>query len=300
MNNMLESRWLFMFFRLTDFKAEHGHTNVPVENRRSKSLGFWVSRQRYLHTKGTLDPQREELLRILGFNFRLLSFHDWNKMFEKLTAFKKKFGHTRITESYEDRQLHDWLVYQRKLYWKGKLQYDKLNRLKELGVDMQNKTLNRWDNKFEGLVKFKKQYGHLYVCRYFTDDIQLINFVKVIRRSNRNNKISKERKSKLDELGFIWEPGMAVTRILTLKRAESVWETHYNELKAYKEKYGTCRVFAKSKEYPTLGGWVSVQRSRIKIMSQRKYILLKKIGFWEDNAYLLKVRPKDSQAFLKH
>ena len=238
MNNMLELRWLSMFLELKDFKTEYGHTNVPARYKQSKSLGYWIRRQRYLHTTKTNDPLREELLRVLGFCFRLLIVHDWNKMFEDLTKFKNEFGHTHITESYEDRQLHDWLVYQRKLYWKGKLERNKLIRLKELGVDMKNKTLNRWDIKFEQLVSFKRQHGHLHVCRYYTDDKQLINFVKVIRRGK--DKISEERRMKLENLGFLWNPGREVTEVLNLRRAHSIWMSHYEELKTYKERYGNC------------------------------------------------------------
>ena len=119
MNNMLEARWLSMFFKLAEFKTKHGHANVPARYKPLESLGYWIRRQRLLNTTNTLDPKRVELLRVLGFNFRLLSAHDWNRMFEDLAKFKDEFGHTHLTESYEDRQLHNWLLYQRKLYWIG-------------------------------------------------------------------------------------------------------------------------------------------------------------------------------------
>lgn len=114
MDNALEARWLTRFLELLAFKKEYGHTNVPDGYEKNRSLAYWIQRQRHLHTIKKIDTLREELLKLAGFQFRILSHHDWEEMFEKLILFKEIYGHVHITEDCEDRQLHDWLVYQRK------------------------------------------------------------------------------------------------------------------------------------------------------------------------------------------
>ena len=284
MDNKLESQWLFMFLELLVFKTKYKHTNVPAKYEANRSLGHWVRRQRYTYSTKTIDGMREELLRLAGFNFRILPVHDWNKMFERLRAFKEKHGHVHITLTSRDTTLHDWLTYQRKLFWKNKLEAKKVSKLQTIGVDMQNRTAGRWDKMFKQLVSFKKQHGHLYVCRFYNADRKLITFAKVIRR--RQKKISKERRLRLDKIGFIWNPGKEVTRRLNEIRANEAWKIRYEELKAYKRKFGTSRIKVMDKKYSTLGRWVSVQRCHKQKLSEDKFGLLEKIGFWEDNKNL--------------
>jgi hypothetical protein len=288
MNRVLENRWLGMFLNLLDYKSINGNCNVPAKFGEYKPLGYWVRRQRLIYSEGRLDPLRQNLLKLAGFNFRLLEFHDWDIMFRKLKQIKKQLGHVHITENHSDTQLYNWLKYQRTLYWIGKLDTQKADSLLQLGVEMDNKTFNRWESKFEQLVEFKNKYGHLHVSRTFTNDKQLINFVKVIRRSQ--NSIFADRRNELDKLGFIWNPGKELTTILNRKRADEAWIKRYNELKAYKKQFGTCRVLSKSKTHPTLGTWVSTQRSRLNRLSPDKIELLNEIGFLDKNKPLLHVK----------
>lgn len=276
MENMLEKRWINMFQELLGFRNEHGHTNVPAKFIKFKSLGYWVRRQRQCYHQDELDPLRMELLQCIGFNFRLLTKHNWETMFDKLVRFKNEQGHVHITESYRNIQLYNWLVYQRKLYWKGKLEGQKLEKLKALGINMQNKTLNRWDIKYNRLVKFRKKHGHLYVCGSLTDDKELISFVKVIRRDR--DRISAERKEKLDKIGFVWDPGRKINIMLNRQRGDDRWMQHFLELKAFKKEYGHCRVPFKDEGYKTLYRWVYKQKNNLDQLSGDKIRLLKEVG----------------------
>jgi len=280
MTKTLEKRWVSMFLELVDYKSKNGHADVPARYSISKSLGYWVRRQRLVYTEGNLDPLREKLLKTVGFKFRLMDIHDWDIMFDKLVEFKNQFGHTHITEGYEDIQLHNWLVYQRKLYWKGKLHFDKIEKIKYLGVDMTNKTLNRWEDKFALLVEFKEKHGHLYICKSFGADYQLINFVKGLRR--RKDKMSAERKQLLDNIGFIWNPEQTVTAILNKERANQQWLQRVKELKEYKSEYGTCYIPTTSLSHKSLASWISVQRNNVSSLSPEKISILEDIGFFAD------------------
>ncbi len=281
MNMLLESRWISTFLQLLSFKDKNGHTDIPAKYKQNKSLGYWVRRQRLIFHEKKIDPLREQLLKLAGFNFRLLEFHNWDTMYQKLMDFKKQFNHIRITESYEDTQLYNWLVYQRKLYWRGKLEFSKVEKLNNLGIDMKNKTINSWNDKYSRLVDFKKENGHLYVCQSFSSDKQLINFVKVVRRNK--DKILEQRRKKLDKLGFIWNPGKELTILLNKKRGEEMWMRRYEELKIYKKQFKTCHILTTSKTHYSLANWISVQRNKVDRLSQKKIALLNEIDFFFEN-----------------
>lgn len=279
MDSAREKRWITMFNELRSFKLEHGHANVPAKYEKLPQLGYWCRLQRSVETNKGLDPMRKALLEYVGFSFRLMEMHDWETMFTELVQFKEAFGHLRITQGNAYTQLCDWLTYQRKLYWSGKLEASKLLRLKKLGVDMQNKTLNAWETKFEMLRAFKKQNGHLYVSLSFGASSQLLNFVKVIRRDA--HKLSEEKRKLLNDIGFSWKSDGNTLKLIAQKKSDEAWMLRFEELKTYKYIHGHCRVPAKSMDYSTLGTWVSVQRN--KELSKERRTLLESIGFFDSS-----------------
>ena len=78
LNNANESRWLLRCLELAHYGKLHGHVNVPAKYPNNKSLGYWVRKQRYNHSLNKLDPDRQQLLELLGFNFRLLANREWD------------------------------------------------------------------------------------------------------------------------------------------------------------------------------------------------------------------------------
>lgn len=142
---------------------------------------------------------------------------------------------------------------------------------------MQNKTLNRWEIKFDRLLEFKNRNRHMHVCATYTSDDELISFVKVHRRSK--SKITDERRKMLDDIGFIWEPGKELSAKLNKQRADEAWLKRFNELKIYKEQFVTSHILTTSKTHHSLASWVSEQRCNIEILTLDKIDLLNGIGF---------------------
>jgi hypothetical protein len=90
-------------------------------------------------------------------------------------------------------------------------------------------------------------------------------------RVNRG-KISAERKVRLDELGFIWDPHF------------ELWEEGYRRLKTFAEVHGHCRVPLghKSSNGYRLGQWVASQRQKQNEMSTERKARLDALGFsWD-------------------
>jgi hypothetical protein len=87
----------------------------------------------------------------------------------------------------------------------------------------------------------------------------------------RSSVLSNERRQRLDELGFEWDPH------------ESAWKEGYNHLTGYWNREGHCRVPQGHKEdgHP-LGGWVREQRANADTLSDERRRLLDELGFvWE-------------------
>ena len=118
------------FESLKAFKAVHGHTKVPQQWDDDPILFSWVFRQRKSMLAGTLSPVKRELLEGIGFADEENYFDtSWEEQFEKLVAFKVKFGHTRVP------QLQSSL---------GRWVHEQVRR--EGGRRMEDEALGRWRN----------------------------------------------------------------------------------------------------------------------------------------------------------
>ena len=74
------------------------------------------------------------------------------------------------------------------------------------------------------------------------------HWVNTQRQFQREGRLAPERKRRLDERGFDWDPKLGA------------WEVMFGELKRYKERFGDCNVPQAWKENPPLGLWVHRQR----------------------------------------
>ena len=102
--------WEQRFQELSAFQRKHGHCNVPSRTQ----LGNWVSRQKLLRRQGTLPPERYVRLKKLGLDWRNKK-HDWCDdrwlvMYDKLKAYKRKYGDCLVSETFkDDMQLGSWV-----------------------------------------------------------------------------------------------------------------------------------------------------------------------------------------------
>jgi len=267
--------WLEHFYELLRYKHTFGHTNVPLNPNDHKKLGNWIRWQRQLHSKGQLDTFKKKLLQQIGFNFKVIPHRlfAWDLMFNRLVLFKQEFGLSSLNKK-KDPQLQTWVIHQRVLLKAGKLNRTHYDKLLSIGAELNERRAYKWKKKFEQLLKFKEQYGHVLVNKYSTNDKQLMNFVRRIRYTK--NKLSEEQINSLDSIGFIWEKDSnRIKEQMTLN-----WHKRYEQLKAFKEKHGHCQIPVKSDEYFSLLYWVNKQKSN-KDLAEEKRILLEEIGAFE-------------------
>lgn len=269
--------WDESYGQLVKFKAEHGHCRVPqIKFGKNSVLGSWVATQRRSKLISILSNERIRRLNNLGFAWDAFD-QKWEEGFNALISFKEREGHCIVPKGYVENgiQLGSWVKTKRRSKLNGTLTAESFAKLNDIGFAWEPNEI-AWEEGFNAMASFKLREGHCIVpMGHHENGFNLANWVRNQRTGKSNSKISLDRISKLDELGFVWN---------TL--AEK-WNENFQALLAYKELNGHCQVPISFKVNGlNLGAWVSTQRreySSNKLLSARTK-QLEAIGFvWKIN-----------------
>jgi hypothetical protein len=236
-----DHRWEVMYQRLKTFRHAHGHSRVPQKWSQDKQLALWVQVQRRMFTQGKLRKDREQKLREVEFVWSIQVIFDaqWQMHFDKLSAFYKKNGHTRVPG--RQAKLVGWMERQRLAKSRGQLPKERMKLLESIHFiwDFKDIKQKAWEDKFKQLKEFSKENGHAFVPVNFKENKSLGTWVASQRWLEAKGKLDPSKKKKLDQLGFVWSKDTEKE----LKAINDVkWEESFDKLKAYKKKYGTCQV----------------------------------------------------------
>jgi superfamily II DNA or RNA helicase len=288
-----EEIWEARCKQLLEFKATHGHCNVPTEWSENPTLGHWLSVQRGLKRAGELDLEKEQCLDKLGIQWDRRSAQlaadpdeNWTARYQQLLQFKERHGHCNVPYKWPDNpQLGGWIVRQRQWKKSGKLLPDRERRLNEIDFSWQEAERGDWEDRFQELVEFKAKHRHCDVPVVYPENSKLGSFTKNMRATRKEGTLSAEKFAKLDAIGFAWvSERKAIPPQMREAMQEPVtasWKKSYDELVAYQKAHGNCDVPVKWKENPQLGGWAAAQRSLRKsgkLHSERER-MLNEIGF---------------------
>ena len=302
-NSVIGKKWYQRFQELLEFKKKHGHCNVPHTCKELKQLAVWVSNQRQFCKKvregkpSQITRQRIELLDQVGFDWCLDRNPEekWRQRYEELKKYKKQYGHCNVPQrKSEHKQLSIWVNRQR--YFYKKLQQGDLSTsgfsqkhieaLEKIGFEWSpdRKSGEKWQQRYNELVEYKKIHGHCNVPQRQEDVRQLAiwvthqrNFYKKLKEGS-PSQITEERIKALEKIGFDWSPD---------RKLNSKWQERYEELIEYKKKYGHCDVPRKYDENKKLATWVNSQRyfyrnvqsGKQSYITEERIELLQKIGF---------------------
>jgi hypothetical protein len=136
-----------MFRALTQFKEREGHCNVSythighLDGGVKLKLGRWLSKQRYLQRRGTLDAKKEKRFESLGVTWNNknheFAVEQFDRNFDLLLAFQEREGHVRVPIKHQESgkdNLGNWLKEQRSRYRRGLLELDRQKWLETAGV----------------------------------------------------------------------------------------------------------------------------------------------------------------------
>ena len=131
-----------------------------------------------------------------------------------------------------------------------------------------------WEKNFKLLLEYRDIYSHINVPAKEIHKVipewerKLGKWCGTQRQFYKNGWLSEYRINKLNSIGFNF----------SLNR--SIFESHFNDLLKFKEKYGHLVVPLKCDDFPSLGPWVAAIRNK-KIPTERKK-RLNSIGFvWD-------------------
>ena len=149
----------------------------------------------------------------------------------------------------------------------GKLSPDRITRLKALGFAFDHSAA-QWEAMFNTLVAYKAEHGDSHVPRGFSQNPALASWVMSQRAQQKKGKLSPDRITRLESLGFAFAFDPIETR----------WEAMFQALVAYKAEHGDSHV---PQSYTNLGGWCNNQRQAMKKgkLSPDRIARLEAIGF---------------------
>jgi superfamily II DNA or RNA helicase len=263
-------QWEKAFAALLEFKKREGHCRVGDGNiENGVELGGWVKKQR--SRKNLLSAERISRLDSIDFCWDPFA-EQWEEAFAALLEFKKREGHCRVAFNFttNDVGLGAWVNLQRQK--KHKLSPDQISRLNSIGFSWDPRT-EQWERAFSELQKFHEREGHCrVVVSYLIGGIRLGAWVATQRQIK--DRIGPDRISRLDSIGFCWDPF-----------AEQ-WEEAFAALLEFKKREGHCRVaLGHSEKGVKLGAWVGGQRQDKTKLSPERIRLLDSICFsWDPHS----------------
>lgn len=268
-------KWEQMYQELLLFKQKYGHTKVPQDFKESKTLGGWVSKQRSNRTKKRLQAERIRKLNSIGFLWKedIIRMREeaWKKRYTELVRYKDLHGHIdRIKVRNDNYQLGLWIETQ--IVRQNALSPDRKKKLNAIGFrwEKEDYAEERWNEMYNRLKAYKKKHGHCRVKQ--REDFKLAVWIQ--RNKRDKEKIAKDKKKKLDDLGVKWP----------YELFRETWQTMYTELKNFR-KVNKHVVVPRSD--PRLYEWIQTQKklkAEAKLSKDREEKLVK-LGFiWKGDA----------------
>jgi len=264
--DIIDSGWEDNYSELSEYYKIYGHTDVPIKWHENPQLGKWVSFQRSKNRKHRLSESQIQRLESIKFNWNPKD--NWNEMYASLVEYKNLYGHCNVSRSWQIApELSNWVNRQRSQYRKGHLDIENIEKLEDIGF-LWNVRKNIWEERFSELSQFKSNIGNSNVPDKWGENPKLSHWVGVQRRNYSKGKMNHERITRLNEIGFVWEP------------IDTSWSEMFSELIKFKELNGHCHVPQRLAENPKLGRWAARQRASIrrKRLSKERARLLEQIG----------------------
>jgi hypothetical protein len=220
----------------------------------------------------------------------------WDAHFDMLAKFVAENGHARVPARYDDDPgLGRFVTRAREAYQAEinraqgqppttacRISEEQIQRLESIGFEWRLATRlgppRKWAHQFAALARYSAEHGHSRVPYGCPEDPSLGRWVHTQRAAYRgeqmrlqgiptrcDKRISVERITKLDAVGFEWEP----PRSPTVGPGGSVWDRQFAELREFAAEHGNCRVPRRSGHNPSLGRWVQKQRAAYRAEQQR-------------------------------
>lgn len=132
----------------------------------------------------------------------------WDEIYELARNYYKKYGNLLIPRSYvvNNIKLGVWISNQRYFYNKNALFIDRIKKLESIGMVWQdvNEVRNEesWNEYYKLAKTYYEKYNDIFVTQKY--DLELCRWLNVQRELYIENKLSKEKIDKLNDIGMNW------------------------------------------------------------------------------------------------
>lgn len=244
--------WQIMYERLVEFHREENDWPSVTEGK----LGLWCNTQRIAYKRGRLAKERCDQLDAIGFEWNQLD-SKWMREYHALKVFFDTCGRW---PKREDGPLATWCYTQRERRKDGRLSKERIRALNEIGFVWDQDLQGEWMKNYEELKFFIGKFHRFPKSA----EGNLGGWCHTQRKMRKQGKLSPDRQTLLDQIGFVWS-------------AEQVWQGYLKQLHQFHVQNGRwpgCREGA-------LGRWCTVQRRNYRrgSLSDQKIAQLEQIGF---------------------
>ena len=252
--NALEEEWEERIAQLEDFRKAHSHCNVSSKWPANPALARWVNSLRNKCRRGAISPERVKQLTEKGFSWDRPT-EVWEESFRALLAYREAHGDCNVPLRWDpNKKLGLWVQTQRQRKRAEALDGDRIRRLEEAGFVWDTRTAE-WERNYRSLAAYREEKGNCLVPA----QTELGRWIDSQRREFTKGRMSQERLARLGQLGLEWG---------ARPRFAAKWEEGFALLLKYLKENGDCDVPQKHPNYPTLGAWVSNQRTKHRKSSQ--------------------------------
>lgn len=285
-----DEKWEVRFKEYKEFVKLSGRNSFTATDHKEypqfKKLHSWCVIQKRLFNKNQIKYPRDRYLRLQeeGFDFDVDRSADekrWFENYEKLKAFKLKYGHCNASQTDSNpklKKLGVWLNTQRVLY-KGRMSGgrfitmppQRIKLLEELGV-VWNRKEAEWNQGLEEIKEFKLKNGHLNVPQ----KNKLYFRVRNLRK--KKHLLNADQLQRLNAIGF-FEKSEDIDVNKIKPYPEQIFNKRLKQLINYKEKYGHLLISARNKESSGLYYWTKDIKKQQDRLTDSQIDRLKSIGF---------------------
>ncbi len=246
-NQIFEENWEQNFSCLKDFIKENNRFPTQFDKQNGFKIGHWCSMQRVKKKNGFLLEWREEKLN--SINFVWTPQNDaWYNRYELIKQFKEENG--RLPASKDNKSFVVWFYLQRVDFEKGLLSEEKIELLKELGVNLEMGNIEiSWKDFYEKTKAFLEENGRLPQFEDEYMDKKVGSWLCDQRKKFRNKKLSENHQSLLEELGVVFG-----------EKTELIFNANLERLKEYLKIYGEFPSSSVVYNDFKIGWWCARQR----------------------------------------
>ena len=284
--NKIEEQWNEKYKLAEEYYKEHKNLLIPKNYVVNEvNLGYWIVRQRQYYRKNLLSKEKIDKLNKIKMvwvvpkeqynrknkkkpKINILE-EQWNEKYKLAQNYYKEHKNLLVPYGYEVNgiKLGYWIFRQRKLYRKNQLSEERIEKLNKIGMvwvlskeqanrhKYNNNTTrfqeDKWNEKFKLAQEYYRKNGNLLIPNnYIINGVKLGQWIKLQRYLYKQNKLSKNRIYKLEQIGMIWDLRL--------------WEKNYNTAQKYYNNNGNLNITkdTSNNKIIELNGWLKDQNDR--------------------------------------